>query len=196
MVRSQAIPAHRTKTTIVGAVHGDFILILEPVMVVNSRLSAIFDGVFEASYFTEGYRYNFLSRYLSHVFRDVVCIEYPQKACVHQVRKHRRIKVNIESKYAIIGAPNWFPGDMVDISRGGCRMVLKYKATMTKGMKALLVFRLPNEDEINDLRAQVVRCNPIQGGEKTEVGFSFTGPPSELAKIDSFCEFCLFFDLD
>ena len=71
---------------------------------------------------------------------------------------------------------------MVDISQGGCRLVLKSKVTITKGMKALLVFSLPNEDDINDLRAVVVRSKPIQGGEKTEVGLSFSGPPSELAK--------------
>jgi len=37
MVRSLAIAAHRTKTRIVGAVHGDFILIQEPVVVINRR---------------------------------------------------------------------------------------------------------------------------------------------------------------
>jgi c-di-GMP-binding flagellar brake protein YcgR len=196
MVRSLAIAAHRTKTRIVGAVHGDLILIQEPVVVINRRLLAIFDGVFECSYFTEGYRYNFLSRYRSHALRDVVCIEYPQKVDVNQIRKHRRIKVNIEAQYAIIGAPNWFPGDMLDISQGGCRMVLKSKAAITKGMKALLVFSLPNEDEINDLGAVVVRSKPTQDGETSEIGLSFTGPPCELAKIESFCEFCLFFDVE
>jgi hypothetical protein len=48
MIRSMAVAAHRTKTTVVGAVHGDFILILEPIMKVNRRLQAVFDGSFEA----------------------------------------------------------------------------------------------------------------------------------------------------
>ena len=196
MVRSFATVAHRAKSRIIGAVHGDFILIQEPVVVINDRFLAVFDNVFECSYFTEGYRYNFLSRYRSHVLRDVVCIEYPQNVDANQIRKHRRIKVNIEVQYAVIGAPNWFPGDMVDISQGGCRLVLKSKVAITKGMKALLVFSLPNEDEINDLRAVVVRSKPIPGGETSEVGFSFSGPPCELAKIESFCEFCLFFNVD
>jgi c-di-GMP-binding flagellar brake protein YcgR len=195
MVRSLAIAAHRTKSRIVGAIHGDFILIQEPMVVINHRFLAIFDDVFECSYFADGYRYNFLSRYRSHVLSDIVCIEYPEEVDVNQIRKHRRIKVNIETKYAALGTPKWFSADMVDISKGGCRLVMKPKEAMAKGMRALLVFKLPNEDEINDLSAVVVRSRPVRGSEATEVGLSFTGPPHELAKISSFCEFCMFFDV-
>jgi c-di-GMP-binding flagellar brake protein YcgR len=112
------------------------------------------------------------------------------------VRKHRRIKVNIEVKYAIIGAPNWSTADMLDISLGGCRVVMKSKVSMIKGMKALLAFSLPSEDDINDLRVEVVRTMQLPDGETTEVGFIFIGPQSELAKVGSFCDFCLFFDVD
>jgi len=63
-------------------------------------------------------------------------------------------------------------------------------------MKALLVFTLPNEEDVSDLRAVVVRSRPIKDREATELGLSFTGPPGELAKISSFCEFCLFFDVE
>jgi c-di-GMP-binding flagellar brake protein YcgR len=196
MVRSLSNAAHRTKSRIVGAAYGKFILIQEPIVVINHRFLAIFDDVFECSYFADGYRYIFLSRYRSHVLNDVVCIEYPGMVDVNQIRKHRRIKVNIETKYAALGTPNWFTGDMVDISKGGCRLVLKPKETVAKGMRVLLVFSLPNEDEVNDLRAVVVRSNPVGSSETTEVGLSFTGPPHELAKISNFCEFCLFFDVE
>ena len=46
-VRSLAVAAHRTKSRIVGSVPGDFILIKEPVVVINERIMAIFDNVFE-----------------------------------------------------------------------------------------------------------------------------------------------------
>jgi c-di-GMP-binding flagellar brake protein YcgR len=196
MISSLSIAAHRTKSKIVGAVHGDFILIQEPVVVINKRLLAIFDHVFECSYFIEGYRYKFLSRYRSHVFSDIICIEYPKEVNVHQIRKHRRIKVNIETKYAIFGTPNWFSADMVDISHEGCCLVLKSKVAITKIMRVLLVFSLPNEDVVNELRAVVVRSWPIKGGEATKVGLSLTGPPGELAKISRFCEFCMYFNLE
>jgi len=196
MVRSLAIAAHRTKTRIVGAVHGDFILIQEPIVVINERLLAVFDHVFECNYFSEGYRYNFLSRYRSHALGDILCIEYPKKVDVHQIRMHRRINVNIETKFAVLGAPNWFSGDMTDISEGGCCLILNSKVPVTKGMRVLLVFRLPNEDVIDELRGVVLRSTPIEGSEATEVGLSFTGPQSELAKISSFCGFCMFFDLE
>ncbi len=196
MVSSQSIAAHRTKSKIVGAVHGNFILIKEPIVVINERLMAIFDDVFKCSYFIKGYRYNFLSRYKSHVLSDIICIEYPKKVDVYQIREHRRIKVNIETKYAILGTPNWFSADMVDISHCGCCLLLKSKVAITKGMKVLLVFSLPNKDVVNELRAVVVRSWPVQGGEATKVGLSLSGPPGELAKISRFCEFCMYFDLE
>jgi len=85
---------------------------------------------------------------------------------------------------------------MVDISQGGCRLILRSKVAITKGMRVLLIFGLPNEDVVNELRAVVVRSWPIKGGESIEVGLSFTGPPGELAKISRFCEFCMYFDLE
>ncbi len=196
MVRSLAMIAHRAKSRIIGAVHGDFILIQEPVVVINERFLATFDHTFECSYFTSGYRYNFLSRYRSHVLGDKVCIEYPKKVDVSQIRKHRRINVDIETKFAVLGAPNWFSGDMADISEGGCRLILKSKVTVTNGMRVIMVFRLPNEDVVDELRAVVLRSTSIEGGEATEVGLSFIGPRSELAKISNFCGFCMFFDFE
>ena len=196
MVRSLDTVAHRAKSRIIGAVHGDFILIQEPVVVINERFLATFDHAFECSYFTAGYRYNFLSRYRSHALGDIVCIEYPKKVDVRQIRKHRRINVNIGTKFAVLGAPKWFSGDMADISEGGCRLILKSKVTVTKGMRVILVFRLPNEDVVDELRAVVLRTMSIEGGEATEVGLSFTGPRSELAKISNFCGFCMFFDFE
>ena len=196
MVRSLATVAHRAKSRIIGAVHGDFILIQEPVVVINERFLAVFDNVFECSYFTGGYRYNFLSRYRSHALGDILCIEYPKKVDVRQIRMHRRINVNIETKFAVLGSPNWFSGDMTDISEGGCRLILNSKVPVTKGMKVLMVFRLPNEDIVDELRAVVLRSMSIEGSEAIEVGLSFTGPPSGLAKISNFCGFCMFFDVE
>lgn len=196
MVRSLAMVAHRAKSRIVGAVHGKFILIQEPVVVINERFLATFDHVFECSYFTSGYLYNFLSRYKSHVLNNIVCIEYPKKVDVLQIRKHRRININIETKLAVLGAPNWFSGDMMDISEGGCRLILKSKVTMAKGMRVILVFRLPSEDVVDELRAVILRSISIDGSEVTEIGMSFIGPQSQLAKISNFCRFCMFFDVD
>ena len=38
---------HMARSTIVGAVHGDFILIKEPVVVINGRFVAIFDDILD-----------------------------------------------------------------------------------------------------------------------------------------------------
>ncbi len=196
IVRSLAISAHRAKSRIVGADHGKLILIKEPVVVVNDRFLAIFDHDFECAYFNEGYRYNFVSRYRSHVVDDIVCIEYPKEAEVHQIRKHRRIKVNIEAKFTVSGYPSWLSADMADISKGGCRLILKSKVNMKMGLRVLLVFSLPNNEVVDELKAEVLSCRSIDCGESTEIGLSFSGPRRELSKISDFCEFCMFFDVE
>ncbi len=196
IVRSLAVSAHRAKSRILGADHGNLILIKEPVVVINDRLLPIFDHDFECAYFNEENRYNFTSRCRCHVSDDIVCIEYPKEAEVHRIRKYRRIKVNIETKLAVFGSPNWLSADMADVSQGGCRLILQSKTIMKKGMRVLLGFSLPNDKVVDELKAEVLRSRPINCGEATEIGLSFSGPQSELAKISDFCEFCMFFSLE
>lgn len=196
MVRSLSAPAHRTMSSIVGAWPGRFILIREPVVVINNRITAVFDNAFECSYFSGECRYNFLSKYKNHVLEDVICIEYPSKVDVRRIRKHRRIKVNIETRYAVLGVPKWFSADMTDISQAGCCLVVEPGASIPKGTKVLMEFGLPNENTENEFRAVVVRSKPVMNGEKTELGLTFTGPQGGLARISNFCEFCMFFELE
>jgi c-di-GMP-binding flagellar brake protein YcgR len=195
LVRSLTMTAHRAKSRIVGFIHDDFILIKEPVININDRFLAVFDDVFECCYFNEGYQYTFISRYRCHALREIVCIEYPRDVNIYQVRKHRRIKVNIGTKFAILGVPHWLSGDMADISKGGCRLIVKSKVRVTKGMRILMMFNLPNETLVDELRAVVLRSRYIKDGETVEVGLSFTGPNGELAKISNFCDLCMSFDL-
>ena len=67
---------------------------------------------------------------------------------------------------------------------------------MMKETKLSLTFGLPNEAFINELHAVVVRISHIKDSGATEIGMKFTGPKSELSKIENFCEFCMFFDLE
>ena len=126
-----------------------------------------------------------------------MCIEYPREVEVRQIRKDRRIRVNIETKLVVSDTTDLFIVDLVDISRGGCRVSINQRRVpMMKGTNASLTFSLPNEAFISELQAVVVRISRIKDSVATEIGLKFTGPKSELSKIENFCEFCMFFDLE
>lgn len=196
IVRSLGNAAHKTRSKIIGAVHGQFIIIDEPVVVINERLSAYIEDDFVCSYFTEGTLYNFKSRYKKHLIDNMVCINYPSDIEVRQVRKHRRIRVNIETEFQIEGTSDSFLGDMLDISRGGCRLSLHSLVPATRGMNASLVFSLPNEVVVSGLKGVIMSMRHIKSRETTELGICFSGNVDELAKVADFCEFCMFFEVE
>ena len=195
MVRSLTNSAHMARTRIIGAVHGKYILIIEPSAKINDRISVTFDEDFLCSYFNNGFMHIFHSRYRKHLTEDIVCIDYPIKVEVHQVRRYRRIRVNIETECTVCGTVDPFYAKMADISQGGCRLILNKYARITKGTKLSLTFNLPNEAFVSGLQTEVVRIS-TEDSHATEVGVSFTGPESELSKVSNFCEYCMYFDLE
>ncbi len=196
MVRSVTNPAHIAKSRIIGAMHGKFILIMEPIAKISDRLSAVLDQDILCSYFNEGTLHTFYSRYRKYLLDDVVCIDYPQKVEVRQIRKHRRIRVNIETQCSACGTVDLFFAEMADISKGGCLLILNQHARVTKGTRLSLTFNLPNEALVSGLQTVVARITRIQNSKAIEAGVAFTGPESEISKISNFCEFCLYFDIE
>ncbi|MGA2404894.1 MAG: PilZ domain-containing protein [Syntrophobacteraceae bacterium] len=196
IARSLTNPAHIARSRIIGAMYGEFILITEPTVKINDRVSAVLDEGFLCSYFSDGRLYIFNSRYRRRLIDDIICIEYPREVEVRQMRRHRRIRVNIETKVVVADTADSSFADMVDISHGGCRLVLNERVPMRNGTALFLTFSLPNEALISELRAVVVRMAHTENDKATEVGLSFAGPESELSKIANFCEFCMFFDLE
>ena len=59
IVRSLTMPAHIARSRIIGATHGEYILITEPSVPISDRLTAILDESFLCSYFNDGLLYNF-----------------------------------------------------------------------------------------------------------------------------------------
>jgi c-di-GMP-binding flagellar brake protein YcgR len=197
VVRSLTNTAHIAKARIIGAKVGEYILITEPTVRINERVAAVLDEGFLCSYFSDGNLYIFKSRYRRYLGEDVMCIEYPRDVEVRQIRKDRRIRVNIETKLVVSDTTDSFLVDLADISRGGCRVVVNQRRIpIEKGTNLSLTFSLPNEAFINALQAVAVRISRIKDSVTTEIGLTFTGPESELSKIANFCEFCMFFDLE
>jgi len=196
MVRSLTNAAHMARTRIIGVMHGKYIMIIEPTVKINDRISAVLDEDFLCSYFNDGAMHIFNSRYLKHMADDVVSIAYPMKVDVRQIRKYRRIRVNIETKCTVGGTVDVFTAEMADISQGGCRLILNARTPITKGTNLSLTFNLPNVAFVSGLETVVARISRIQNTRATEIGISFIGPESETAKISNFCEFCMYFDLE
>jgi c-di-GMP-binding flagellar brake protein YcgR len=196
VVRAIAGSARVFSSRIVGAMSGQFILITEPSAKISDTVSAVLDGNFLCSYFCEGYLYTFHSRYRNRLMNDIVCIEYPKDAEVRQIRKDRRIKVNIETKVFVCDSGESFLADMTDISRGGCRLVFHHRAAMVKGTDVLLTFSLPNEAVIKKLPASLVRIQNSKDNRTTDAGLSFIGQGGEVSKVADFCEFCTYFEVE
>ena len=197
VVRSLTNTSHIAKARIIGAKVGEYILITEPTVRINERVAAVLDEGFLCSYFCDGNLYIFNSRCRKYLADEIMCIEYPRKVEVRQIRKDRRIRVNIETKLVVSDTGDSFLVDLADISRGGCRVILNQRRVpMTKGTNLVLTFGLPNEAFISALHAVVVRMSHIKDSGATEIGLKFTGPKRELSKIENFCEFCMFFDLE
>ncbi len=196
MVRSHTNPTHMARTRIIGAKHGEYVLIIEPSIKINDRISAVFDRDFLCSYLHNGFMYIFNSKYLRHLTEDLVCIEYPTKVEIRQIRRHRRIRVNIETECTLCDSVGVFFAKMADISQGGCRLILNPSAGITKGTNLSLTFSLPDEALVEGLQSVVARTGRIQDSQQADAGVSFTGPESEISKISNFCEFCMFFDTE
>ncbi|MFZ2448042.1 MAG: PilZ domain-containing protein [Syntrophobacteraceae bacterium] len=196
VIRSISNPLYRTRSKVVGAVHGEYILIKEPVVVINERLTSAIEGDFMCSYFDSGWLYTFRTRCGQRVLKDVICVDYPGELEVKQIRKHRRIRVNIETEFMGPGSATPFPADMKDISHGGCCLGFQPMVAMIQGMYGLLTFSLPNEQMVRKLKCQIMSVKNFRSRDLTEAGVRFIGPASELDKISAFCEFCMFFELE
>jgi c-di-GMP-binding flagellar brake protein YcgR len=196
IIRSLENFAHKITTRIIGAVHGEYILIKEPILPINDRLSIVFEDDFMCAYFNSGYLYTFQSKHRNTLIGDLISIDYPYLTEIRQIRKYRRIKVNIETEVTSPELVSPLAGDMVDISEGGCCLVFPLSSRLAKGKDVYLQFHLPNDQKVKGLKARVMSIKCPKGADSIEVGLSFTGPPAESDKITDFCEFCMFFELE
>lgn len=203
-VRSLDVKTLQTKSRILGARHGDFLLIEEPVCHVGERVAAVIQGAFICSFFHDGDIYRFESKIKKSLGDGLSLIAYPAEFQIENIRKAHRVQVNIEAQFSVAdGAPGvpsdprrrevYPKGDIVDISQGGCHLILPALLHLYKNMPCRLDFILPDNQHIVGLQAQIRNVQFSKLKKITEIGLQFMGPPQEVAKIASFCQFCMFF---
>lgn len=193
VIRSLEQKILKAKSKILGGRHGDFILIERPIVPFGERLEAHFEGDFVCTFLHEGEIYRFQSRLRSFVGDDLAIIEYPQQFEFEQLRKHHRISVNIDCHLHMNGVRGSVGGTIQDISEGGCSLSIGQLIPIALNTPCTARFILPDNQVVEDISAKVRSVRYHKLHKVTEVGVQFLSPDEELAKIVSFCQYCLFF---
>lgn len=185
----------RIKSTVLGSRKKDFI-ITEPLLYrLNDRLFYRPFGTIECHYFNEGELYEFTSQVIKHFSEGFTLIAYPETFSVTTLRKHVRIRVNIETRLQTSERENPILGNMIDISERGCQLIFPQIHVIPKNTRCRLSFVLPDNTQVEKVVGVVRNIKVRRIARQTTIGFHLVGPDEEMKKIASFCHFCMFFDV-
>jgi c-di-GMP-binding flagellar brake protein YcgR len=187
--------AAKAQSRILGARHGDFIIIENPVMHFSDRLFSKLSGSINCQYTHEGDIYDFQSKVRSYMQEGFALIDYPSTFTQTQLRQHHRIRVNLETRLSLPRERDIISADITDVSAGGCQLVIPSLLELAKGTPCAMSFVLPDGAQINKLTGVIRNVRMVKVERTTELGVEFTEPPEVLAKIQAFCRFCLFFEV-
>lgn len=195
VIRSPEQKSLKTSSRMLGARHGDFILIEEPVISFNERLFAHFEGQFLCSYIHQGVYYHFASKLRKVMSGGLALIEYPTSYHVEKVRQHPRVRVNLQGKFILAGQrlDTTFECVIRDISEGGCYLTIQTLTHLATNMRCTLNFVLPDDRSVTGMEGLIRNVQYYKLKKAADAGIQFTGPPEEIAKVRSFCEFCMYF---
>jgi hypothetical protein len=193
-LRSLADPTLKAATTVVGVIPKLVIMVEDPVFATkDERITGRVGGDILCSYFQDGCLFKFKSRFGQNLIYNIVCIDYPRNIEAQELRRHPRIKVELEVVGSIGKEKRLINGTIKDISQGGCSLELPGLISLTPGMPVCITFMLPNDEEIEDLGCIIMNLGHVAPEKKTVIGLSFTGPAPELSKVIKFCEMCMYF---
>jgi c-di-GMP-binding flagellar brake protein YcgR len=191
-LRSMEQKGIKAVSRVLGARHGDFILIEQPVFRVTDRFYATPEE-FLCMFSDEGDVYHFQSRIQKTIDGGLTFIEYPGEFQVETTRKHHRIQVNIDVFISFQELKEQVKGMMKDISEGGSFVSLPVLIPVVKNTRCSIDLTLPDNQNITGLTALVRQVQFRKLRKTIDMGLEFTGPPSEIEKVRSFCNFCMFF---
>jgi c-di-GMP-binding flagellar brake protein YcgR len=183
----------RTKSKILGARHGDFIIIEDPVLQLSDRLFTKLTGKIHCSYMHEGEIIDFLTTVRRHMDESFSLIDYPKDFRQTKLRAYPRIHVNIETRLVVAKMQDGIAAIMSDISVGGCKLTIPYLFGAAIDAPCSLSFTLPDNRNVTNLKGMIRNVRMMKLKKRTEIGVSFVEPGTELEKIASFCHFCSFF---
>jgi hypothetical protein len=191
LLRSSSRPSHKTKSRIIGVLEKEFIMIEDPVFAISDNITAIVEDDFLVAYLYDGYLFTFRSRFNKKLIRNIVCIDYPEKFEVEQLRTESRVRVNLEAVLYMNELK--ISGLVKDISETGCSFELSKIISLFKGIGFIATFTLPNDQLIRDLQCMITAVKYNQIHRKTEIGVRYSGPAEEVTKIRELVHFCMRF---
>ena len=186
----------QVRSLILGARHGDFMIIETPTLQYSDRLSAKVVGDVICRYIHDGELYAFNSSIRKSTAEGFTLLDYPSDFEVHVLRKHTRIRVNIETMVAPEDNPlDTIKATITDISEGGCMLVFDGFQALHQNLVCMLDFILPDKSQVRGLKGKMVKINFSRLEKATKVGLQFLDSSEELEKISAFCRFCSFFEV-
>jgi hypothetical protein len=191
LLRSTSGPLHKAKSRVIGVLEKEFIMIEDPVFAISDNITAIVEDDFLVAYLYDGYLFTFRSRFNKKLIRNIICIDYPEKFEVEQLRTEWRVRVNLQAVLCISDLK--LTGLVKDLSETGCSFELPKIISLFKGNALIATFTLPNDQLIKDLQGQIATVKYNQIHRKTEIGARFSGPAEEISKIRELVRFCMRF---
>ena len=189
VLKSTLNPAIKAKTIVYGAVPGDMLIIEEPLFSLTGRFEGLSEE-FVCSYVHGNHLFKFKSKFIKHLFKNVIGIDYPRDVELIQFRSSTRIPLNIETEVHVETKDGTIPGRISDISEGGCRLELPKCIQIQRGSKFFLSFTLPDNQIIDGLVCAVMNVKHLYGN--TVVGIRFSEPAETIMKIEKFCKVCVY----
>jgi c-di-GMP-binding flagellar brake protein YcgR len=193
-VQSAENKAVKARSTIIGARHGDFVIIENPVIHFSDRLFSKLSGEIQCQYLYQGDLYEFTSKIRYYGKEDFAVIDYPTQFRQTQLRKHHRIRVNIETKVKVLKERDIILGVMTDISSGGCQLTIPSVLLLAKDTECSLSFILPDNAQVEWIKCVMRSIKLDKRNNSSEVGLQYVQDQQQLDKIINFCRFCMFFE--
>ena len=188
VLKSISNPVLNVKTTIYGAVPGQMIIIEEPLFSLNQRFAGL-SAEFVCAYLHGNHLFKFNSKFIRHLFKNVIGIAYPIDVERVQIRSSTRIPVNIETEVVLGAMGETISGRIADISEGGCRLELPGLIQAQRGTRFYISFTLPDNQDIDNLACAVMRVRHLP--DNTIVGVSFSRHAHDNMKVEKFCKACI-----
>jgi len=188
VVRSRRNDSLKVSCRVLGAWHGKFLIIEDPVFRVSERLSYPIEGDVLCWYLFAGDVYQFVSKVLGSYSEGFALLEYPDEVQVDKLRRHPRIPMKLQTQIRVGNSRGSLPSTMIDISAGGCSLTINSLEVIAKNMPCELSFTLPDGQKVAGLKTAACSSRTHSLKKITAVGLKFLGPADQIEVISSFCQ--------
>ena len=181
-----------TKATcrLIGAKRKAYILIEPPKALVNERISNEIGDEIICTFVSGGIAYQFMSKLGNAYGKEFIMIAYPDQFSAKRLRRYERVSTQIPVKMFTNTHGRWGfdQGTIMDISEGGCRLLVPMPMMLAKNTPCKLDFQLPGGTNIEQMEAEIIRAEGNRLKRSTDIRIQFKGPEEDVRRIKDFCD--------